>query len=920
MNVLRTHRAALPAFTPTAVPAEELAARTVGRDEIVRRLARRLRSAARSKERPHFLVVGPRGSGKTHLLRVVVHETLQDRRTARRLAAVVLPEDAPEIVFYNDLLFSIVERLLGQGPRPQNGTLLADARAARRDTLQLEQVVLRALGDRTLLLVVENLNRVFHDFGDDGQARLRAFAENTGRLMLLASTPLLFDGVSEHARPWYGAFSTEMLDDLSAEEGGALLRHLAAVAGDDELAAFLETPTARARLRAVTHVTGGSPRMWTVLAACVTVETLDELAPLVRTLLDELVPYYQERLNSLPGNERKLVVELCRSAMVERDGAVVQVSPGMRTVKELAELSGLDATIAATSLRRLHDARWVRRTKLPGTDQRTTWYEIREPMLRHHLQYRDSDGELLNVIVSFLRDWYSIAEQRERLALADPGSIDEDYFRGAMRWSVATTIDSLFGDTDPIALLAGARGWLERRPSDPERAGMSRLAAIAAEAAALAVLSGEEAAREALALRTVGSDPADREVAEAVATAAIEAATTTEAEAEPEKRVQRALDAAVEAVDPLRARDSLVLRLLATGWAITRVDVPEIHPRLDTLRDDAEDAGDPLLVCAVDSMRSLALLREENYEQARDVARACLDERLRLLGSAHPDTAEIAYRLAVAFHGANPENPDLPADLLPAFESAIEFADERQRPFLMAVATGAAIQAAEWERAGHWAEVQLELPDDTAAMPRYELAVTAGFSRDLREEWSAAVRFLASAVREESLYSGYLIGAGEEVRAGFADAAKRVSPMQLLDGDAELRAALELALETDADRVLAGWLGVLAEQPPVGKAASIATRIAEILVRDDADKDVVVALMAVASERDEAHAHLIDWIAWWEATLAEQAEASYLLAIVRALRLALLGGRSAMAELPAELRDVVLAVVDGKLDDIVRGS
>jgi hypothetical protein len=393
----------LPVFTPTATPAEELAARTVGRDELVASLTERVRRAARSKGRPHTLLVGPPGSGKTHLVAVVLHHLERDAAVAARLAIARLAEDSLSIASYEDVLFEVIAALGGSPAAPQL--------RARREGLGLERQITRMLDGRMLLLVVENLDRVFANIGLDGQHRLRAFVETEDHTMLLATTPVLFDGVSRRDWPWYGSFIPEQLADLSVAEATVLLQSVARQRHDDALAEFLVSETGQARLRAVEHLAGGSPRLWTALARSTTVEALDELVPAVESLLDVLAPSYQQRLWELPPNEQKLVIELCRG-------------PGLRTVKDLAASTGMTEQVAAASLRRLVQARVVRGAKQPGTDQRTTWYEVREPLLRHHVQYRSASREPLRSVVRYLRDWFANCQAGNGLAAPWPTTAD----------------------------------------------------------------------------------------------------------------------------------------------------------------------------------------------------------------------------------------------------------------------------------------------------------------------------------------------------------------------------------------------------------------------------------------------------------------------------------------------------------------
>jgi len=169
----------------------------------------------------------------------------------------------------------------------------------------------------------------------------------------------------------------------------------------------------------VNHIVGGSARIWVMLSGCVSAERLDALVPLVERLMEGLVPYYQARVVELAGNERKLIVELARTTVVNADGEVRFVPQGARTARDLADACGIDRDIARTSLRRLHAARWIREQEVPGGDRRATWYELREPLFRHYLQHRETGDGSLALIAGLLRAWYA-EPQRMRMLAALP--------------------------------------------------------------------------------------------------------------------------------------------------------------------------------------------------------------------------------------------------------------------------------------------------------------------------------------------------------------------------------------------------------------------------------------------------------------------------------------------------------------------
>ncbi len=586
----RRHRAALPVFTPSAVSPEALAMRTVGRKAEIERLVRAIRTAATTDNRPHQLIVGPRGSGKSHLLIVALHEALADGQIADAVAVAMLPEDAVEIAGYDDLLVSVVDRTPGGSDERRDEA--RDARV-RHDTAGIERMILELLGDRVLVLVIENLDRVFRDLGEQGQARLRNLTETSGKLLLLASTPLLFEAVSDHARPWYGSFDVEHLRELDAEEGRTLLHRVAVAAGDDELAASLDTPTGLARVKAVKHLAGGSPRMWTVLAGCITVDLLDELVPLVEALFDELAPYYQQRLWELAGSERKLVYELCRA-------------PGS-TVKDLAHATGLSQRAAATSLGRLHDASWVRREKRAGTDQRATWYSLREPLLRHHVEYRETGCQQLPAIVEFLRVWFESQELVAQLAVVSPTSPAERYVVAALSadkhptrygaWPFFPTLDEL---------VTAARCWIAT-PGD----GLASFAVgVVAEAVGLAAGGHRQRSSESLAARVWQLDDMRANELRAVVETAV--AVANKRAGDPLAACASGLAAASAAGRALDDRDRIALGLL----------VDALGPGLSRTWFEAHEKVANRMAPDHDRLRLIFAAKQAFAAEARDLARA----------------------------------------------------------------------------------------------------------------------------------------------------------------------------------------------------------------------------------------------------------------------------------------------------------
>lgn len=390
-------------FTPSQERIEDLDRRTVGRERLLRILDERLRLTATTKTRQHTLLVGPRGSGKTHLLHVALHRSLADPEVAKGLAVARIPEDGVGVTSYTDLLRELARALdLDVGRERSAGVL--------------ERALLDAAGKRTLVIVIENLDRIFRSLGKPGQQDLRSWVETTGRILILAATPSLFSSVRDRSMPWFGGLIWTPVGGLSAAEGRELLTLLARAKGDEPLAELLESDRGEARVKAISQLTAGSPRIWMVLSDCLTVDSLDELIPAIEKLVDELVPYYQQLLWDLPNNHQMIVRQLAEGA------------EAAMTASEIAAETGLAQQTVSKALSLLKETHWVRDEKLPKNDgdQRLTFYSLREPMLRHHFQWRATQGEPLRLIVDLLREWYGAADLRRGLERLSRRAADRD--------------------------------------------------------------------------------------------------------------------------------------------------------------------------------------------------------------------------------------------------------------------------------------------------------------------------------------------------------------------------------------------------------------------------------------------------------------------------------------------------------------
>jgi tetratricopeptide (TPR) repeat protein/DNA-binding transcriptional ArsR family regulator len=390
-------------YSPGNMKPEALEALFVGREKTLHDVLARIAASATGRSKHYFLLVGPRGIGKTHFVALLHHRltTASEYEAARRrLEIAYLNEEEWGVASFLDLLVRIL-RALASNHEGLDARIEAVYDAHEKDPLLALEVarslLIEVVGDKTLLVLCENLVDLFEGLGEEGQKRWRAFIQEHRFWTILATAPALFAGVQLQTSPFYGFFTERRLETLDFETAVRLLQKKAELDGRRELAELLGTPTGRARARAIHHLAGGNHRVYVAMSEFLDRESLDDLVTPFLRMVDDLTPYYQDRMRQLAPQQRKLVELLSRHE-----------TPAM--VKEIARRCLITQQTAAKQLGELARLGFVVSIK----SGRATYYELAEPLMRICVEVKDNKTEHLGLFVRFLRGWFTARELRAR--------------------------------------------------------------------------------------------------------------------------------------------------------------------------------------------------------------------------------------------------------------------------------------------------------------------------------------------------------------------------------------------------------------------------------------------------------------------------------------------------------------------------
>ena len=345
----------------------------------------------------HQIVIGPRGSGKTSLLLRVAAEVMRDTDLSARFFPIVFAEESYEVSTAGEFWLECVSRLAHQAPRREEGVDLQrtfeDLRSIHDDRM-LEDRCLGVLQDfsdqeeKRLVLIVENLNMMFRDMGDDDAGwRLRKALQTEPRIVLLASATSRFDQMNDPKEALYELFRVLQLHPLDREDCATLWQTVSGQA------------RAPQTIQALRILTGGNPRLLTIVARFGANLSFRELMADLLDLVDDHTEYFKSHLDALPAQERKVylaLADLWKPA----------------NAREIADRARLGTSKCSAQLARLVGKGAV---EVSGGSARRKLYYLTERLYNIYYLMRRARGPapLIDALIRFMGAYYSTDELRE---------------------------------------------------------------------------------------------------------------------------------------------------------------------------------------------------------------------------------------------------------------------------------------------------------------------------------------------------------------------------------------------------------------------------------------------------------------------------------------------------------------------------
>jgi hypothetical protein len=345
-------------YDPWETPPEERKARFVGREALLERLLSGVAQQEGHQTVQHYLLLGPRGIGKTSILLTVRDRVRESAALSARWFCVQLREEEYFIRTLRDLLELVLRALAEEEGLPDAAEVVERVHQEKREERSLAVAVeglrnLAAGRGRRILLLIDNFDRLFPATAAGrrktrpAENEFRAFRKLLSKesfLMVVGASVRVFEEIAAYDQAFFNFFSPVEIPNLSESEICELLRKCAEV---EKNTAFLEQFEAlRDKVRAITYLTGGNPRLVVMLYD---VLRQHEMAPVVEALRETvggLTPLLKHVLDDMPRQQSKTL-----DALVRLRGAAPP--------NEIAAMARLPLNVVTAQLGRLKEARFV---------------------------------------------------------------------------------------------------------------------------------------------------------------------------------------------------------------------------------------------------------------------------------------------------------------------------------------------------------------------------------------------------------------------------------------------------------------------------------------------------------------------------------------------------------------------------------
>ena len=375
--------------------ADEIKKGFIVRKNLLNRTLTKINQTNRTDSIQHTVFVGPRGSGKSSMLNRIKVEYLD----SDKFIPIYLPEEQPGLYRLFDVWLAIIDEMMAFGydiHRPEIDT-------SQEDFSYLSKTGYTVISDflqkenKQIILLMDNIDRVFKNIDYD-KALLRELLQNHKDLIIIGGSTEMSEDFWDYGDPFYQFFKVVRLEDLSKAEVQDLLIHWSEVNELPRIKDVLRTNPGK--VEAIRQMTGGNPRTMIMFIRLLVDNAHAQGFEYLKDIIDKTTSIYQERLQQLTPQQRKIVVELA---------SIWQPA----TVEQLVQTCLMPSSLISAQLNKLQKSRIVEALK---PKKGKTVYRLKERMFNLYLIMTQAGAlqkKRARYLTDFLEVWYDGKEIKD---------------------------------------------------------------------------------------------------------------------------------------------------------------------------------------------------------------------------------------------------------------------------------------------------------------------------------------------------------------------------------------------------------------------------------------------------------------------------------------------------------------------------
>ncbi|MBN2444027.1 MAG: tetratricopeptide repeat protein [Spirochaetales bacterium] len=369
-----------------------------------------------------WIITGPRGAGKSHLLTKLYKDIKADEKLSNLWIPLIFPEELYGVHSLFRLLVKVIDELFRQNDdmvllskkkvefaklkRADFSGTFKQRKSQQHDAskkLFKFLMQLRKEMGKKFILLLENLQMLFTEqlTNDELQFLRSVMQEHPEGFIIIGTALSVVNQIEVYGNPFYHFFKIRRIDQLS-QEGMVQFISLAASYYDDT-SLHGKIKENRPYIYTFRLLTGGNPRLILLLyellrdTSCLSTE-------LILEKIMDLTPYFKDRtLEASP--QKRIILE------------ALAFGPPAQTATEIADYLGEDAGSIMEQLKRLKTEGWINGIHLEGEGirKKEVFYSLRDYFYR--VWYKMRSGGIDEADVFCMAELVTVLYKKEEIEI-----------------------------------------------------------------------------------------------------------------------------------------------------------------------------------------------------------------------------------------------------------------------------------------------------------------------------------------------------------------------------------------------------------------------------------------------------------------------------------------------------------------------